>query len=62
MGKVEGAGVLSNLMRKRVDVSSIKDDLISGRNDFARILPLVKEQGEAFGEGEYREYPAFSRE
>jgi NAD(P)H-nitrite reductase large subunit len=55
MGKVEGAGVLSNLMRKRVDVSTIKDDLIAGRSDFARVLPLVKVQSEAFGETEYRE-------
>jgi NAD(P)H-nitrite reductase large subunit len=55
MGKVDSAGVLSNLMRKRVAVSSIKDDLISGRYDFARVLPLMRERAEIFHEPEYRE-------
>jgi NAD(P)H-nitrite reductase large subunit len=55
MGRVDGAGVLSNLMRKRVDVSAIKDDLIAGRYDFARVAPLVPLQREAFSEPEYYE-------
>ena len=55
MGRVDGAGVLGNLMRKRVDVSSIKDELINGHYDYARVLPLVKEQVGAFEGLEYRE-------
>ncbi len=55
MGRVDGAGVLGNLMRKRVDVSSIKDELINGHYDYARVLPLVKQQGGVFEGLEYRE-------
>jgi NAD(P)H-nitrite reductase large subunit len=55
MGRVDGAGVLGNLMRKRVDVSSIKDELIEGHYDYARVLPLVRAQVEAFAGLEYRE-------
>jgi NAD(P)H-nitrite reductase large subunit len=55
MGRVDGAGILGNLMRKRVDVSSIKDELINGHYDFARVLPLVKQQAGAFEGLEYRE-------
>jgi len=54
-GKVDGAGVLGNLMRKRADVSSIKDDLLAGRYGFARLLPLIQAQAEAFPEAEYGE-------
>ena len=55
MGRVDGAGVLGNLMRKRVDVSSIKDELINGHYDYARVLPLVKRQAGVFEGLEYRE-------
>lgn len=55
VGKVDGAGVLANLMRKRVDISSIKSDLLAGRYDYARVLPLIKEQKGAFAEPEYGE-------
>lgn len=55
MGKIDNAGVLGNLMRKRADVSSIKEELIGGRYDYARVLPLVKNQKEVFIEQEYRE-------
>ncbi len=55
MGKVNEAGVLGNLMRKRVDISAIKAELLAGRYDYAHLLPLVKAQPEAFAEREYRE-------
>lgn len=55
IGRVDRAGVLQNLMRKRVDVSSIKDDLLAGRYDFAKVLPLVQSQTERFAEREYGE-------
>lgn len=55
VGKVDGAGVLSNLMRKRVDVSSIKGDLLEGRFKYAEVLPLVKAEPAVFRELEYRE-------
>lgn len=55
VGRVDGAGVLANLMRKRVDVSSIKGDLLAGRYDYAQVLPLVRSQVDVFSEPEYRE-------
>ncbi len=55
VGEVDNAGVLANLMRKRVDISAIKSDLLKGRFDFARVVPLLKKQQGAFKEIEYRE-------
>ncbi|TKJ36852.1 FAD-dependent oxidoreductase [candidate division LCP-89 bacterium B3_LCP] len=55
IGKVDGAGVLHNLMRKRVDISDIKDDLLAGHYEYAKILPLVRKQGDDFKETEYEE-------
>ncbi len=55
VGKVDGAGVLANLMRKRVDISRIKADLIAGHYDYARVLPLVKAEPQGFTEPEYGE-------
>ena len=55
VGKVDGAGVLANLMRKRVDVTPIKGDLLEGRFEYVRILPLIKAQPEEFSEPEYGE-------
>jgi NAD(P)H-nitrite reductase large subunit len=55
LGNVDNAGVLANLMRKQVDVSSIKDDLLQGYFDFARVAPLIRLQAEKFTESEYQE-------
>lgn len=55
VGKVEGAGVLCNLMRKKVDVSEIKGDLLAGRYEYARVLPLLKKQSALLLETEYQE-------
>ncbi len=55
VGIVDNAGVLTNLMRKRVDVSTIKNDLLQGRYDFAVMSKLIKDQMESFQEPEYQE-------
>jgi NAD(P)H-nitrite reductase large subunit len=55
VGNVKGAGVLQNVMRKHIDVSSIRDDLLAGRYDYARLLPLIRSQGKSFSEEEYAE-------
>jgi NAD(P)H-nitrite reductase large subunit len=55
IGKVDNAGVLASLMRKQIDVSSIKDDLLQGYFDFARVAPLIKSQADRFKEIEYQE-------
>ncbi|MBU0517473.1 FAD-dependent oxidoreductase [bacterium] len=55
IGNVDNAGVLANLMRKQVDVSSIKQSLIDGQFDFGVIRPLIREQADHFQETEYKE-------
>ncbi|MCX6640449.1 MAG: FAD-dependent oxidoreductase [bacterium] len=42
VGRVERAGVLANLMRKHIDVSSIKGELLAGRYNYALIKPLAE--------------------
>ena len=55
IGRVDNAGVLANLMRKRVDVTAIKKDLLDGRFDFATVAPLIAGQPKKFREDEYRD-------
>ncbi len=55
IGRVDHAGVLFNLMRKKADVSDIKDDLLEGRFEFARTASLVTSHPEIFNEREYRD-------
>ena len=55
VGEIENAGVYAALMRKKVDISSIKGRLLDNSFGFADILPLVGEQKDKFTEPEYRE-------
>ena len=55
VGEIETAGILRVLMEKRVDVSAIKDDLLSARLDLGRILPLVESRSDRFTEPEFQE-------
>jgi len=55
VGNVDYAGVLTNLMRKHVDVTSIKEKLIAGQFDFGVASTLIREQAERFQEQEYNE-------
>ncbi|NWF91703.1 MAG: NAD(P)/FAD-dependent oxidoreductase [Syntrophaceae bacterium] len=55
VGQVQKAGVLTMLMRKKLDVSGVVPFLLSKRLNFAELLPLVKQNQEKFTEVEYRE-------
>ncbi|MDD5688454.1 MAG: FAD-dependent oxidoreductase [Elusimicrobia bacterium] len=52
---VDNAGVYGSLIRKKIDVSSIKEELLNNNFNFAKILPLVKKYKEEFAEKEYKE-------
>lgn len=55
VNRIEQAGVMGILMRKKVDVSPIKTMLLEDRFDFAKILPIIKEGKEFFTEREFEE-------
>jgi NAD(P)H-nitrite reductase large subunit len=55
IGEIETAGLLRVLMEKKVDVSEIKDELLSSRLELGRLLPLVIEHKERFVEREFKE-------
>ncbi|MGC8861638.1 MAG: NAD(P)/FAD-dependent oxidoreductase [Armatimonadota bacterium] len=55
VGEIENAGVYAALMRKKVDVSSVKSRLLDASFGFGTILPLMAEQQDKFVEPEYRE-------
>ena len=59
VGDVVHAGVLTSLVRKGINVEEIKERLLSGKFDFASILPLVRKNSERFYEKEYKEVLAF---
>jgi len=55
VNRIEQAGVMGILMRKKADVSPIKTMLLEDRFDFAKILPIIKEGKELFAEQEFEE-------
>ncbi|MFN3967077.1 MAG: NAD(P)/FAD-dependent oxidoreductase, partial [Endomicrobiia bacterium] len=55
IGDIQQAGVYNSLVRKKVDITKIKEYLTSPKFDFAKILPLVKDNKDKFFEHEYSE-------
>lgn len=55
-GEIENAGVYGSLIRKKADVSAIKEQLLDRNFGFADILSLVSKMKEKFTEQEYDEY------
>jgi len=55
VNRIEQAGVMGILMRKKTDVSPVKAMLLEDRFDFAKILPIIKEGKEFFTEREFEE-------
>lgn len=55
VGQVKKAGLLSTLLRKKVNVSEYVPLLMSERVNFADLLPLMRKNAEKFTEIEYRE-------
>ncbi|MHB1456826.1 MAG: NAD(P)/FAD-dependent oxidoreductase [Armatimonadota bacterium] len=56
VGEIGNAGVYSSLMRKKVDITSIKSRLLESSFGFADVVPIVGTQKEKFQEPEYREF------
>ncbi len=55
VGQVQKAGILTALLKKRVNVSDYVPFLMGNRINFADLLPLMKRNKERFTEVEYRE-------
>ena len=55
VGQVQKAGILTTLLKKRVNVSDYVPFLMGNRINFADLLPLMKGNKERFAEVEYRE-------
>ncbi len=55
VGQVQRAGVLTTLLKKKINVSDYVSFLVSDRLNFADLLPLIGENKEKFTEVEYRE-------
>jgi len=55
VGQVQKAGLLSTLLRKKIDVSDYTAFLMSERLNVADLLPLMRQNAEKFTEIEYRE-------
>jgi NAD(P)H-nitrite reductase large subunit len=55
VGEIENAGVYAALMRKQVDVTSIKQRLLDRNFGFADVLPLITQERAKYPEPEYRE-------
>jgi NAD(P)H-nitrite reductase large subunit len=55
VGQVQKAGILTTLLKKRVNISNHVPFLMSNRINFADLLPLMNENKGRFTEVEYRE-------
>jgi NAD(P)H-nitrite reductase large subunit len=61
VGEIGNAGVFADLMRKKVDVSTVKDQLLKKSFGFADVLPLVAAEPEKFRQPEYGEAILYGR-
>jgi NAD(P)H-nitrite reductase large subunit len=55
VGQIEKAGILTTLLKRRINVSDDIPLLMSHKLNFADLLPLMKKNRERFTEIEYRE-------
>ena len=55
IGKIENAGIYRELIRKQVDISLIKHQILDENFGFSNIVPLINQQKEKFKEKEYQE-------
>lgn len=55
VGDIGQAGVLSTLIKNKIDVSSIKNILPDDNFNYAKIIPLVKKFGEKFKKEEFQD-------
>ena len=55
VGDIRPAGIISALIKNKIDVSGIKHILLNDNFDYAKIMPLVKEFGDKFKAEEYKD-------
>ena len=55
IGKVENAGVIGILAKKKINAKDIKSDLLKDNFDYAKILPLIKQRTGKFKEEEFQD-------
>jgi len=55
VGDIDKSGVYGSLLRKKIDVATIKEQILKRNFDFAKIIPLIKKNKQSFMEKEYME-------
>ncbi len=55
VGDIRPAGVVSALIKNKIDVSSIKEKIVDDNFNYAKIMPVVKEFGDKFKQEEFRD-------
>lgn len=55
VGDIRVAGIISALIRNKIDVSSVKEILLEENFDYAKIMPLVKKFGDKFKQEEFHD-------
>ncbi len=55
LGNVENSGVYNNLIKHKINVAGIKDILLDERFDYAKAMPLIKENKEKFNKDEFKD-------
>jgi nitrite reductase (NADH) large subunit len=55
VGEIGNAGVLTSLVRKRVHLGSVKEDLINGKFEFSRLIEAIQKNMDKFHEESYKE-------
>ncbi|MFN7170036.1 MAG: hypothetical protein ACK4NT_02190, partial [Candidatus Omnitrophota bacterium] len=55
LGEIEKAGIFSLLIRKMVDVSSLKEIFIEKEFNYAKIIPFILDNPEIFKEKEFND-------
>lgn len=55
LNSIENIGVIGALIKNKADVSSVKDIILEGYFDYAKITPLIKKAKKGFKEPEFKE-------
>jgi len=55
VGRTQKAGLLTTLLKKRIDVSGFVPVLMNDNLNFLDILPLLRRYADKFREAEYKE-------
>ena len=55
VGDIRTAGVISALIKNKIDVSSVKDQLVKDNFSYGNIMPLVKKFGKNFNQEEFKD-------